>query len=250
MIQPLLTESLRGASVLYNTYWVRFPHGGMTHERAVENSRTLFRCAAAAGVKRIVHISITNPDSSSPLTYFRGKALVEKALFDSGLAYSILRPAVLFGGNEILINNIAWMLRRLPVFGVFGNGRYQLQPTYVDDLADLAVAQGVQSDNTVLDAVGPETYTYIDLVQLIRKAVQSHSRIIRLPPALGLAIGRLIGWWQNDVPITRQEIEGLMGNLLVSHQSPTCPTRFSEWLEKNAGRLGSHYESELSRRKS
>src|ERR1043166_6581501 len=96
-IQPLefdrpaaLTESLRGAAVLYNTYWVRFAHGDMTHERAVANSRLLFQCAAEAGVQRIVPISITNPSLDSPLTYFHGKAQVERALVDAGLSHAIL----------------------------------------------------------------------------------------------------------------------------------------------------------------
>ena len=139
----LLVQHLKDVSVLYNTYWVRFG----PHADAVRNTLALFEAAKEAGVERIVHVSITNPSEDSPLEYFRGKAKLEKALVNSGISYAILRPAVLFGKEDILINNIAWTLRHLPVFGVFGDGRYRLQPIYVDDLASLAVEQGKSRAN-------------------------------------------------------------------------------------------------------
>ena len=89
-----LTQTLRGASTLINTYWVRFPRGQTTFETAVRNTRTLIRAAKDAGVKRIVHVSIANPSLESPLGYYKGKAHVEKAVIDSGLSYAILRPTV------------------------------------------------------------------------------------------------------------------------------------------------------------
>jgi uncharacterized protein YbjT (DUF2867 family) len=169
-----LRESLRGVRVLYNTYWVRFDHGASTFARAVERGRTLFRAAVEAGVERVVHVSITNPAADSPLPYFRGKAETEGALRASGLSHAILRPAVFFGGRDVLINNIAWLLRRLPVFGV-APGAYGIQPIHVEDLARLAVAQGEQRRDVVLDAVGPETFEFQELVRLVRDAVGSRS---------------------------------------------------------------------------
>ncbi|MBN2563487.1 MAG: NAD(P)H-binding protein [Phycisphaerae bacterium] len=242
-----LIAVLRGARVLYNTYWVRFAHGQATHDLAVNNTRILIRCAADAGVQRFVHLSITNPSEHSRLSYFRGKADVERALTESGLSYAILRPALLFGSGDVLINNIAWMLRRLPIFGIFGHGSYLLQPVHVNDLATLAIKCASQRNNVVLDAVGPETFTYEQLVRSIRSAVAGRARVVHIPPRLGLAIGSLLGWIVGDVVITREEIDGLMAGLLVSDKPPTCPTRFSEWLTQNAGRLGTRYASELSR---
>ena len=122
-----LTESLRGARALVNTYWVRFAHGQVSHEIAVARSRVLFQAAAEAGVRRVVHVSITHPDADSPYPYFRGKAAVEQALADLGLPHTVLRPAILFGGNGVLINNIAWLLRHLPVFAVGGTGEYRIR---------------------------------------------------------------------------------------------------------------------------
>ena len=130
-----LAESMKGASVLYNTYWIRFAHGNQTFEQAAENSKTLIGAAEDAGIERIVHVSITNPSHDSALPYFKGKAEVEDAIKASKLSYAILRPAVIFGDQGILINNIAWFLRRLPVFAVPGSGEYELQPIFVDDLA-------------------------------------------------------------------------------------------------------------------
>ena len=160
-----LAKSLAGVSVLYNTYWVRFNHRNFTFAEAVRNSRTLFHAARQAGVERIVHTSITNPSLDSPLEYFRGKAQVEQALKDCGVSAAVLRPAVLFGGHDILINNMAWTLRHLPVFGLFGRGDYRLQPIHVEDFASLAVAAGRQRDNVTINAIGPETFTYRELLR-------------------------------------------------------------------------------------
>lgn len=244
-----LLESLRGATVLYNTYWVRFGYAGVSYAQAVANTKLLFAAAREAGVARVVHISITNPSLDSPLPYFRGKAELERALIDSGLSYAILRPTVLFGGGDILINNIAWLLRRSPVFGVFGSGKYQIQPVAVEDLAALAVELGARRDPVVMDAVGPETLAYEELVRLIRDRIGSKSWLLHLPPTLGLAVAKLSGLLVSDVVITREEIDGLMAGLLVSHDPPTCPTRFSEWLTEHARELGREYASELARRR-
>ena len=242
-----LAKSLEGATTLYNTYWVRFNYGSVTFERAVENTRILIRAAEEAGVRRIVHISITNASPDSPLPYFRGKGLVEEAIKGSRLSHAIIRPTVIFGAEDILINNIAWLLRRYPIFTIFGRGDYRLQPVYVEDVADLAVETGRREDNLVVDAVGPEVYTFEELVRLMAEKLGRKIRLVHVRPGLGLALGRLIGRTVGDVLITEDEIKGLMANLLVSAGAPTCPTRFSAWLEENAAALGTRYASELAR---
>jgi len=242
-----LVRSLEGATTLYNTYWVRFNYGAVTFERAVENTRTLIRAAEEAGVRRLVHISITNASPDSPLPYFRGKGLVEEAVKGSRLSHAIIRPTVIFGAEDILINNIAWLLRRFPVFAIFGRGDYRLQPVYVEDVADLAVETGRREDNLVVDAAGPEVYTFEELVRLTAEKLGRKVRLVHVRPGLGLALGRLIGRAVGDVLITADEIKGLMTNLLVSPGPPTCLTRFSAWLERNASVLGIRYASELAR---
>ena len=242
-----LAESLRGAQTLYNTYWVRFASGEITFARAVENSRVLVQAAREAGVNRLVHVSITNPSVDSTLPYFRGKALVEQAIMESGLSYAIVRPALVFGEGDILLNNIAWALRRFPVFPIAGHGQYAAQPVYVEDLAELVVAAGNNPEDSVTDAVGPETYTFDDLVRLVARSVGSRARLMHAPPALALSLSRMVGWMVRDVVLTREEIEGLAANLLVSSSPPLAATSFSGWLEEHGRRLGLHYASELDR---
>jgi NADH dehydrogenase len=244
-----LAESLKGARVLYNTYWVRFNHKDFKHSIAVTNTLKLFAAAQKAGVKRIVHVSITNPSADSALEYFRGKAHLEQALIHSGVSYAILRPAVLFGEEDILINNIAWMLRHLPLFGIFGDGQYRLQPIYVDDLAQLAVEQGRLNINSTIDAIGPDTFTYRELVQTIGKVIGKNRLILSMPPAIGYWAGWFLGKIVKDVIITRAEIEGLMRNLLYTPSAPAGKTRLTDWAQDHADALGKHYASELARRR-
>lgn len=243
-----LTESLRGVSVLYNTYWVRFNHRNFTHEEAVRNTRILFAAAREAGVERVVHVSITNPSEDSPLEYFSGKARLERALIESGLSYAILRPAVLFGKEDILVNNIAWALRRLPAFPVFGDGEYRLRPIHVADLAALAVQQGKERENRIIDAVGPETFTYRELAETLGAIIGHQRPVISVPPAFGHAVGWVVGRLFGDVMITREEIKGLMGNLLDVDSPATGTSKLTEWAAAHSANLGLLYTSELARR--
>ncbi len=243
-----LAASLAGVEVLYNTYWVRFNHKLFRHADAVRNTLILFDAAQRAGVRRVVHISITNPSEDSPLEYFNGKARLERALIESGLSYAILRPTVLFGEEDILINNIAWLLRRLPVFGVFGDGSYRLQPIYVDDLAALAVEWGARGENVILNAIGPETFTYRELVETIGRLIGARRPVIGVPPRVGYWIGRLVGGLMGDVTITREEIAGLMANLLYVETPPTGTTKLTDWIAAHADTVGRRYASELARR--
>ena len=247
-----LVESLKGVSVLYNTYWVRFNHKLFTHADAVKNTLILFECAEKAGVERIVHVSITNPSLDSDLEYFKGKAELEQALTASGLSYAILRPAVLFGKEDILINNIAWALRKFPVFGVFGRGNYGIQPIYVDDMAELAVNCGENRDNrdnSVINAIGPETFTYKELVESIGRIIGKRRPVIPLPPAIGYAGAVIIGHMVGDVFLTWEEVKGLSAGLLAVDAPPAGTTKLTDWAKKHAATLGMKYTSELARRK-
>ena len=135
-----LKRSLEGARTLFNTYWIRFPYGGQTFDTAVANTRVMLDAATAAGVRKfVVDISVTNATESSPLPYFRSKAMVEAAIKRSALSYAIVRPALIFGVEDILLNNIAWLLRRFPFFAIPGRGDYRVQPIFAADLAEVAV---------------------------------------------------------------------------------------------------------------
>jgi uncharacterized protein YbjT (DUF2867 family) len=239
-----MKRSLDGAAVLYNTYWVRFTHG-----EAVQNTIAMFEAAKAAGVERIVHVSVTNPSEDSPLEYFRGKAVLERHLRNLGLSYAILRPTVLFGKEDVLINNIAWLLRKLPVFGVFGDGQYRIQPIHVDDLARLAVQQGRSRENAVINAIGPETFTYRQLVATIGEIIGKPRPIVSVTPGMGYCLGWMMGKVLGDVVLTRDEIRGLMQGLLYVDAPPAGRTRLTDWVRSHAATLGLRYTSELARRR-
>ena len=243
-----LAQSLQGTDALINTYWVRFNHRLFTHDQAVRNTKILFQAAKDAGVRRIVHVSITNPDPQSDLSYFRGKAQLESALTSLGMSYCILRPAVLFGKEDVLINNIAWSLRHLPVFGVFGAGNYKLQPIYVDDLAAAAVEKAAGAQNETVNAIGPETFTYRELVETVRRSLGLHRAVVGIPPTLGYWACRAIDLFVRDVVITREEIQGLMEGRLFVESLPLGTTKLTEWIDRHKETLGLHYTSELARR--
>ncbi len=243
-----LARSLEGVRTLYNTFWVRFDHGQTSFANAIESSRMLFFAAKSAGVERIVHLSITNPSIQSPLPYFRGKLLVEYALAQSGVDYSIVRPTWIFGGHrDVLANNVAWILRRMPAFALPGSGSYEVQPVHVDDLARICVEASGFGEDLVIDAAGPETMRFSDLVALVRIAVNTRSPIIPIPPRLMTAAARALGLLVGDVVLTADEISGLMAGLLVSHDPPLGQIAFSEWLEEHKASVGRSYANELHR---
>jgi uncharacterized protein YbjT (DUF2867 family) len=242
-----LRRSLRGASTLINTYWVRFPRGESNFETAVRNTRTLIEAAKDAGVQRIVHVSIANPSLESPLGYYRGKAQVEQAVVGSGLSYAILRPTVIFGAEDILINNIAWFVRRLPVFGIPGDGRYTIRPIYVEDMAQLLVDAVDQQGSSIRNAIGPETFSFEELVRLVAARVERPVRLVHLPMLLAYLSTLVTGWIVGDVVLTWEEYKGLIGNLLAPEGPPAGPTRLSQWLADHKDLVGRGYASEVAR---
>ena len=242
-----LCRSMQGAGVLYNTYWVRLGKGHTTFDQTVENSKVLFGAARNAGGGKIVHFSVANASPDSRLPYFRGKGQVEEILKGMGIPYAIIRPTLVFCEGDLLLNNMAWALRRFPVFPVFGKGDYQIQPIYAEDLAAQAVAAGSQSENLVADAAGPETFAFDELLRLLTSAVNARVRLVHTPPPLGFALTRLVGLVLRDVVLSRDEVDGLMAGLLTSHAAPDGTTRLAGWLEDNADILGRQYVSGLRR---
>jgi NADH dehydrogenase len=239
-----LSESMQGCDTLYNTYWIRFSRGQNTYERAVSNTRTLVGAAERAGVRRIVHISIANPSIDSPLPYYKGKAEMEMIVEASSMSHAIVRPTLVFGREDVLINNMAWLLRRFPIFPV-ASGDYRVQPIFVGDVAKLAVDAGRIEGNTTFDAAGPETFRFDEMARLIGQAVGSRARVIHLPPRVVHSLGWVLGLFLRDILLTWNEMLGLRGSLLVSHEPPQGETRFTAWLREHGQELGRTYSSEV-----
>jgi uncharacterized protein YbjT (DUF2867 family) len=245
--QDRLVQTLTGTETLYNTYWVRFPFNGQTYETALANTRTLFQCARKAGVSRIVHISVTQASLDSDLPYYQGKAQQELMLKESGVPFSIVRPTLVFGKEDILVNNIAWLIRKSPLFPLFGFGDYRVQPVFVGDLAEICVQQAEVAAGTTVDAIGPETFTFKELVRLIAEKVGKDLALVRVSPAFGIFCGQILSVFLKDVLLTRNELKGLMDEYLTSPQAPNGTTRFSDWLGQNRSTIGSRYSSEIAR---
>ena len=243
-----LAHSLDGATVLYNTYWVRFNHKLFTFEQAVTNTKILFEAAKRAGVGRIVHVSILHADEADDFGYYKGKHELEEALVETGIPHSIVRPGVLFGRSDILVNNIAWVLRRMPIFGVFGDGMYRLRPLHVEDMASLLVEHANMSGDFTVDAVGPEEFSYIGLVRTLAEILQVRRPIMRIPSPIAFACSKLLNPFVKDVIITKEEVKGLMRGLLDSQNPSTGTIKLSQWAKEHRDTLGYRYASEVGRR--
>lgn len=233
-----LARSLEGVDCLYNTYWVRFARGDTTFEGAIERSGVLFRAAQLAGVQRVVHVSVTHPDVNSSFPYFRGKAVVEQMLADTCSSWAVVRPTIIFGPGDILINNVAWLLRRLPVFAIAGDGTYRVRPVHVDDVAALCARLGQVEQLRIVDAVGPDTFTFEELVLEIREAVGSRSLIVHVAPRSARFAASAIGLIVRDVLITDHELGGLMSEKAFSDAPETGTLRFADWV----GESGSNWD--------
>lgn len=242
-----LSRSMQGASVFFNTYWVRFERGQTTFDGAVANSGVLFEAAAKAGVSRIVHISVSKASSGSNLPYFRGKGRVEELLDGVGVPYVTIRPTLTFGAGDLLLNNMAWAIRRFPFFPICGDGTYPVQPIYVADLAAQAVAAASRQGNSVADAAGPDTLSFEELLKTLASAMGVRCRFAHTPPSLGLKLTQMVGLMMRDVVLTRDEVHGLMAGLLTSDAPPSGATTLGSWLGDNANALGRRYASELDR---
>ena len=246
-----MVNSLSGADVLYNTYWVRYkdPNGEYAHDLAVENIRKLLDAAKEAGVGRVVHFSVAHPTKAPDWSYFRGKVQVEEILKSSGLSYAILRPTVFFGGErDVLINNMAWLIRRFPVFGIFGWGKYPIQPVHISDVARVSVDQGANDENIVIDVAGPEKYEYREYVRLIAKSMGIRRLVLPVPPIVAWMVGRAVGMILDDRVITRAEIKGLMQGLMATDEPPTGLVSFADWIHENGNTLGMRYQNDMKER--
>jgi uncharacterized protein YbjT (DUF2867 family) len=242
-----LIQTLQGSKILFNTYWVRYQHGGISHQLAVENIKKLVNCAIRAGVKRLVHISVTNPSLDTYLPYFKGKAEAEELIKQSGISYVIIRPSLIFGMEDVLINNITWLIRPFPLFPVFNKGEALIQPIFAEDNAKIAVEAGFQIENLTWDSVGPERFPFAEIVRMLAKALSRNIWIPKVPNNLTLLLSQMIGFFQKDQLLTREEMIGLLEDRLISNDPPRGTTSFARWIQDNSISLGTKYLNDFNR---
>ena len=234
-----LAIAFDGATTFYNTYWIRMGDDS-GYENAIANSRALITAAARAGVERIVQFSVIKPSLDSPYPYFQGKARVEEIVRASGVSAVIIRPAVIFGGDDALLNNLAWLVRRMPVFAVPGDGKYRVRPVHIDDVADLCVEAAGRDADEVVDAVGPERPTFDELVRMVRSAVHGRARIVHAPARLVLGAARAVGTVLRSDLLTRDELASTMDGLADSDAPSSGAISLSSWISDHGDTLGRH----------
>lgn len=242
-----LVQLFQGTKILFNTYWVRYQHGAISHQLAVDNIKILVDCAMKAGVKRLVHISVTNPSLETNLPYFKGKAEAEELIKQTGISYAIIRPSLIFGLEDVLINNIAWLIRHFLLFPVFNKGEAWIQPIFAEDNAKIAVEAGYRSENLTWDSVGPERYPFAEIVRMLAKVLDRKIWTPKVPNNLTLTLSQIIGFLQKDQLLTRDEMIGLLENRLISNDAPRGTTLFSKWIQENSGSLGTKYLNDFNR---
>jgi NADH dehydrogenase len=242
-----LAASLRGIDTLYSTYWIRFERGELTFDEVVRRSEILIGAAGHAGVRRYVHVSVVNASPSAPTRYFVAKARLEDTLRGSGLSHAIVRPTLTFGSGDILVNNLSWVLRRMPAFAIPGNGEYRLQPVHVEDVARIAIEAGRRSGDVEVDAAGPDILTFNRFVRLLAAAVDSSTWLFHAPRLVSHLGARALGLLVRDVMLTRDEITELTASLLVSGQPPLGRIGLPAWAAAHHDELGRTYHSELDR---
>lgn len=242
-----ISNALGGVDTLYNTHWIRFERAGVTYELAMARTLRLLSAARQAGVRRIVHVSVVNASQRAPTEYFRAKARLEADVRAAGLSYAIVRPTLTFGPQDILVNNLCWVLRRFPVFAIPGDGRYRLQPVHVEDVARIATQAGQSTADLETDAAGPEILTFNRFVRVLADAVHSRAWLIHAPSLMSLAASRALGVLVRDIMLTRDEVTELTHSLLVSDQPPRGTIGLGTWTSDHAVDLGREYHSELDR---
>jgi NADH dehydrogenase len=203
-------------------------------------------------VRRIVHISIANPAIDSPLPYYRGKGLVERALAETAVPYSIVRPTWIFGGErrDVLANNIAWILRHMQVFALPAAGATRCSPSMSRTSRGSASRPPTADPTSSLTPPARRRLPSTNYVQGVRRALRRRAPIIHVPPVIMAHAARALGLLLRDVVLTPDEISGLTSGLLVSHQEPLGRIAFSEWLAAHSGSIGCAYANELERHSS
>jgi NADH dehydrogenase len=146
-----------------------------------------------------------------------------------------------------LVNNLAWLLRHLPVFAVGGRGAYRVRGIHVEDLARLCVELGARNDTVVVDAVGPQSVTFKQLVDAVRAAVGSHAVVLPVPGPLLTALSNALNLLLRDTLLTHDEYQALAHGLADSDGPATGTIVLTDWIAEQGPTLGRRYANDLER---
>jgi NADH dehydrogenase len=178
------------------------------------------RLAHQAGVERLVHVSGIGADAQSTSPYIRSRGQGEEAVLKTFPTAHILRPAVMFGRGDAFLVPLLAMLRRMPVFPMFGGGETKLQPAYVKDVAEASVRLlKSPSAHRIYELAGPRIYGYRALLTALAASAGSRPLLVPMPFARWHAIAYL-GEFLPNPPITRNQVELMEADSVAALDAP------------------------------
>src|SRR5262245_4928725 len=214
--------AVEGADGIVNAISLYVEHGGNTfHSVHVEAAARIARVARRTGTKRLVHLSGIGADAASPSPYIRNRGEGEAAVQAAFSGAVVIRPAVMFGPDDGFLTTILGLLRTLPAYPLFGDGRTRLQPVYVDDVA-AAIAQilrQAQRPYPIYELAGPRVYSYEELLRTIARIAGLRPVLVRTPFAFWNAVAGLAEILPHP-PLTRNQVELMEIDTTASDSRP------------------------------
>jgi len=214
--------AVAGADGVVNAISLYVEHRRDTfHSVHVETAAKIARTARRAGIRRFVHVSGISADTASPSPYIRSRGEGEAAVQTAFPGAVIVRPAVMFASDDAFLTTILRLLRSLPAYPIFGDGRTMLQPVYVDDVA-AAIAQILrqsQKPYPVYELAGPRVYSYEELLRTIARIAGLRPVLIRMPFAFWGALAGVAEMLPRP-PLTRNQVELMQIDTTASDNLP------------------------------
>lgn len=228
----LIAAALAGASAAVNAVSLYVEHGKETFQTVhFEGAARLVRLCGEAGVERLVHVSGIGADPLSSSRYIRARGKGEDAVRDQYPGVTIVRPAVMFGPDDVFLTTLVRLVKTVPIYPMFGRGRTKLQPVYVEDVGE-AISRLVtepRAPGAIYELAGPRTYTYRALLEEIALYLGLRRSFVPVPfPAWKLlaAIAEIIpaaGLTRNQVELMERDnvVSGALPALLQLQIEPT-----------------------------
>jgi uncharacterized protein YbjT (DUF2867 family) len=190
-----IAAALEGAHGVVYSVGLLYQKGRQSFAAAhIEGPRVAARAAKAAGVERFVLISAIGARADSKAAYARTKAYGEQAVRREFPAAVILRPSIVFGPEDDFFNRFADMAKFAPALPLIGFGKTRLQPVYVGDVADAALAALMRSDapGRVFELGGPNVYTFKQLLQFTLATIERKRFLAPLPFVVAQTLGAVL----------------------------------------------------------
>ena len=217
-----VAAAVAGADGVVNAISLYIEHGSDTfHSVHVEAAGKIARAARQAGIRRFVHVSGIGANAASLSPYIRSRGEGEATVQTAFSSAVIVRPAVMFAPDDAFVTTIVRLLRSLPAYPIFGDGRTRLQPVHVDDVA-AAIAQILRQEKKpypVYELAGPRVYSYEELLRTIARIAGLRPVLMRMPFALWDALAGLAEMLPGP-PLTRSQVELLQIDTTTSENLP------------------------------